>query len=200
MAHPMPHVIPASPRSARTAPPPRRVPPRLAGDTARRPPDPAIPYASAPMTAEEADLAARVTAYYAAHPKPRANRQIRTAAEPRREAGAEDIAVVARDAEGVPLAAFDLSVLPADDDGPGAADAQPVAKPVKWMIASRRARFKASARSLTAWLTTLVIVVAVLGGATVVLFGPQRSIAIATAASAHASAIVNTVTGLVGLR
>ena len=194
MAQPMPQTLPASPRTARAAPAPRRVPPRSAGDTARRPADPA------PLTAEEADLAARVAAYYAAHPKPRANSQTRNPVEPRRDSGPEDIAVVAPYVDPPPLTALDLPVLPADDDGPAAAAARPVVKSVKWMMASRHARLKAFARSLTAWLTTLVIVLAVLGGATVVLFGPERSTAIATAASEHLAAIVSIITGFLGLR
>lgn len=156
----------------------------------RPPPD------GAPLTAEEADLAQRLANHFAQHPKPDGCQRYQRVDDLRREAGPEDIAVV-REVEPAPFAALDIAPLPAYDDPVAAA--RPEIKSVKWLIASRRARFKAFARSLTAWVTTGVIILTVFAGATVVLLGSERSTAIVNAASAHATALVSIIAGFLGV-
>ena len=103
----------------------------------------------------------------------------------------EDAASVPVEVGNMPLVALVPQPLPTVETTDDPALPESGVTAVKWHQAARRARLNALPRRLAAWLVTIVIIVAVLGVATVTLIGWERSLAVALAARHHAGVLIH---------
>ena len=143
MADTMPHSINEARRNLRA---------RLGKRVAPR------PDAGPPLTAEEADLTARLQARLAAIPSPQTAPPF--------------------------VPATVTAVSPPPPPLPEAETTEPTITSLKWRDASRRARWHNLPRILMAWIVTAIVILAVFGTAMVTLIGWDRSVAVALSAAA----------------
>ena len=139
--------------------------------------------AVAPLSAEEAELAARMDVLLRRKPRKQAMRN-----EAAEAPDTSDVTVIPHidhdpfDRTAPPLELPDFE----DDPEPGASDK--TIRTVTWLHRSRRNGFRRRLRSSLAWLVTFAVILATVGAATLSLIGMEKSIALARAARGHAIA------------
>ena len=138
---------------------------------------------AAPLSAEEAELAARMDVLLRRKPRKQSARN-----EAAETADTSDVTVIPHidrdpfDRTAPPLA------LPAFEDDPEPGAGEKTVRTIIWLHRSRRTGFKRRLRSSVAWLVTFAVILATVGAATLSLIGMEKSIALARAARGHAIA------------
>jgi hypothetical protein len=132
--------------------------------------------ADRPLSAAEAELAGRVSQLVRRRPK-RSDPVPREATSSDRpdHSEVEVLPHIDRD----PFEASCTQPLPAFPDEPEPATGERTVRTITWLHRSRRARFRSRLREASAWLVTLAVIALTIGVAFLVLFGADKSLALA---------------------